>query len=527
MNKTHRGRRSGAAMIIRAGAVLACLFILMTALEAHAKAAKVALLPLKISAPDNAAFMSSVMADLLAAKLGREGSGIEVIRLKDKAVPDAGFTDETAFSAAKALGADWALYCSLAVLGQDYKAEARLVNALDGAVAAFSIKASGHEALATLTDKIASDVSAIAVKVAQKSDDKREVRKDDDFLIKTAEQKALLWKSERMKGAYLAMAQSDVNKDGTKELLLLNDSGLSIAIMKPDKLDIVKEIKTPAGVKNFSLTVIDADKDGRDEVYVSGISGDKPSSSIIEFIDNDYRITTSGIKWAVRAMRSEAGEAVLVGQSYRLSDGFYGTLYRLEKKASSVVQSGEFELQLSRGDLYRVQSFDMTGSGQNELVLLDDRGFVKLYKKGKSGKWEQAWKSRDFYGGTLNLIEQEDSTPGASSKEAFPVEGPFLIADYNKDGKKEVILKRNYPGGLGRASKQPRSFIEAEVISLSWHDGAFEEDWKTKKLEGYIADFVIEEAVDGTKKIIILVIEGTEGFTEDIKSYVLSHRLAI
>ncbi len=510
----------------RAGAALACLFVLlMAASTGHAKAAKVALLPLKISAADNAAFMGSVMADLLVAKLSLGGNGIGVIRLKDKAVPDAGFTDEAILETAKSLGADWGLLLSLTVLGQDYKAEARLVNTLDGAVAAFSIKASGSDALTTLTDSIASSVSAIVAKTSPKSDDKKEAKKDDDFLIRTAQQKALLWKSNRMKGAYIAMAQADVNKDGTKELLLLSNSGLSIAIMKPDGLEMIKEIKTPAGVKNFSLTVIDSDKDGRDEVWVSGISGDKPASCVIEWLDNDYKIIASGIQWAVRAMASSAGEAVLVGQSYRPSDGFFGTLYKLEKKGGSVQRAGEFEVQLNRGDLFRVLFADMTGSGQTELVLLDDRGYLKLYKK--PGKWEQAWKSRDFYGGTLNLIEQDDSTPGASSKEAFPVEGRFLIADYNKDGKKEVILKRNFPGGLGRASKQPRSFIEAEVISLSWHDGAFEEDWKTKKIEGYIADFVIEEAVDGTKKIIMLVVEGTEGFTEEIKTYVLSHRLAI
>ncbi len=511
----------------RAGVVLACLFVLMAASTGHAKTAKVALLPLKINAPDNAAFMGSVMADLLAAKLSLGGSGIEVIRLKDKTVPDAGFTDEATLETAKSFGAGWGLLLSLTVLGQDYKTEARLVNALDGSIAAFSMKASGSDALTTLTDKIASDVLTIVAKTSPKSDDKKETKKDDDFLIRTAQQRTQLWKSERMKGAYLAMAQSDVNKDGTKELLLLSGSGLYIAIMKPDGLEMIKEIKTPAGVKNFSLTVIDADKDGRDEVWVSGISGDKPSTCVIEFIDNDYKITASGIQWAVRAMVSGTGEAVLVGQSYRPSDGFYGTLYRLEKKGGAIQRAGEFEVQLNRGDLFRVQSADMTDSGQNELVLLDDRGYLKLYQKGKSGKWEQAWKGRDFYGGTLNLIEQEDSIPGASSKEAHPVEGRFFIADYNKDGRKEVILKRNYPGGLGRASKQPRSFIEAEVVSLSWHDGAFEEDWKTKKIEGYIADFVIEEAVDGTKKIIMLVVEGTEGFSEEIKSYVLSHRLAI
>ncbi|MBI5236359.1 MAG: VCBS repeat-containing protein [Deltaproteobacteria bacterium] len=509
----------------RAHVVLFCLFILLTAASTgHARTAKVALLPLKINAADNAAFIGSVIADLIAAKLSLAG---EVIRLKDKAVPDAGFTDEAALEAAKTHGADWGLLLSLTVTGQDYKAEARLVNALDGSIAAFSMKASGNDALTTLTDRIASDVSAIVAKTSTKSDDKKEAKKDDDFLIRTAQQKAQLWKSERKKGAYIAMAQADVNKDGTKELLLLSGSGLYIAIMKPDGLETIKEIQTPAGVKNFSLTVIDADKDGKDEIYVSGISGDKPSASVIEFIDNDYKITASGIQWAVRAMQASAGEAVLVGQSYRPSDGFYGTLYRLEKKGSSIAKAGEFEVQLSRGDLFRVQPADMTGSGQTELVLLDDRGFLKLYKKDKSGKWEQAWKGRDFYGGTLNLIEQEDSTLGASSKEAHPVEGRFFIADYNKDGRKEVILKRNYPGGLGRSSKQPRSFIEAEVISLSWHDGAFEEDWKTKKIEGYIADFVIEEAVDGTKKIIMLVVEGTEGFSEEIKSYVLSHRLVI
>ena len=103
MNMTNLKRRAGAA--------LACLFVLlMAASTGHAKAAKVALLPLKISAADNAAFMGSVMADLLVAKLSLGGNGIGVIRLKDKAVPDAGFTDEAILETAKSLGADWGCY---------------------------------------------------------------------------------------------------------------------------------------------------------------------------------------------------------------------------------------------------------------------------------------------------------------------------------------------------------------------------------------------------------------------------------
>ena len=129
MNMTNLKRRAGAA--------LACLFVLlMAASTGHAKAAKVALLPLKISAADNAAFMGSVMADLLVAKLSLGGNGIGVIRLKDKAVPDAGFTDEAILETAKSLGADWGLLLSLP-FSDKTTAEARLVNTLHGAVAAF------------------------------------------------------------------------------------------------------------------------------------------------------------------------------------------------------------------------------------------------------------------------------------------------------------------------------------------------------------------------------------------------------
>ena len=40
-------------------------------------------------------------------------------------------------------------------------------------------------------------------------------------------------------------------------------------------------------------------------------------------------------------------------------------------------------------------------------------------------------------------------------------------ADMDKDGKRELIIKKNTPGGLGRSADVPASFKTGEIISLS------------------------------------------------------------
>lgn len=516
--------------ILRAIKFLAFLSIAIFPAFAHAGVVKVALIPWKVSSAQNAEFLKGVMGDMLSTKVGRDASVVEIIKgepvISALAASAGGVTDAAALQAGKKLGADFILYGSLFVIENSVNIEARLVKASDGSVAPFSSSAQGTEAIIALTDKLSADVLAAVAGTTGKQ---------DGFIIKpdAAKEKPVFWKSAPIEGLFLSMDSADMDGDGAKELLLVSNKRLVIARVNRDvagAIETIKEIKAAPGVAFISVAVADTDNDGIPEAYVSGFDGEKPMGIAVEFRGKEYTETSKGIKWFMRAVGAKStndraqdgsGGRIIIGQRFRDTDGFYGPLTILKKQGDSVVEAGPYGVDLPpRSDIFRFGVLDLTGSGTPELVSLDQRGYIRVYRKDGAGKWKEGFKSKDYYGGTLNRLEFRDDRPGASSKEPVQIEGRWVSGDLDNNGKADIILKRGNAGGLGRLSKLPGSFVDGVIMSLSWDKttGAPAENWKTRQIAGYIADFFIDIE---TKELIVLTSEDTEGLTSGVKSYIL------
>ncbi len=342
---------------------------------------------------------------------------------------------------------------------------------------------------------------------------------DEGFIIKSEEGKEApgLHKSQMLDGLFTGMTSADLKKDGSKELFLLSKKKVVIARLNQGTLEVIKEIKAVDGADNIAITSLG------DAVYISSVFNNKPYSSVLEFRDNNYRVTVTGVEWLMRAVQGPDGKTVLIGQKFRKPEGFYGELRVLEKEGSKVVDKGPFMALPRYVDIYR---FDILKSNSGkEIVTLNDRDYLRVYKKEAENKWENTYGSDDFYGGTLNYINYMEDRPGVETA-PVPVEGGLSRVG-RKDGKTELIIKKNVPGGLGRFAEKPMSFTKGEVVSLVWDGLTFIENWKTKEVKGYIADFFIEDS-GGERTITMLVVEGINAVTGGTpKSYVLSYKFSI
>ncbi|MBI5492476.1 MAG: hypothetical protein HY893_06055 [Deltaproteobacteria bacterium] len=523
------------------------------------KTVRIAVMQWKVNSPGDMEFIKSAMADMLASRLGANQS-VEVIgpeSVKAALGDKVDLTEHGAIEAGKKLKADYVLYGSLTVLGSSVSLDAKLLNVKDGAVSPLYSKGAGMDSVISMTDKLATDTLAVAVAAPVAAAPiagavtaetlKPEIKSEpkpvpiikaepqegpkDSFIIKPKEgPKPVSWRSKPFDGVYTAILSADLNKDGVKELFILSPTNLVIAKQKDDGIEVVKEIKETGGAKNVAISAIDSDRDGSMELYVSKVLNNRPYTSIIEFKDNDYKTTVTGIEWLVRTVDA-SNEAVLVGQKFRKGDGFYGPLTILKKEGAKVAEKGRYEIELpKKTDIYRFEVFSFSGESP-ELVVLDERGYIKLYKKDGKGKWEQSFKSRDYYGGTLNPIILADDRPGTTETESVPLESRFYRADFNKDGKLELIIKRNVPGGLGRYSERPGSYKDGQILSLSWDEGGedmLRENWKTRPTEGFIEDFFINDGgAEGAREMTLLVVEGTGSLTGRPKSYILSYRVSL
>lgn len=525
---------------ISALAALALIFFALAPSAGLCAGPRVAVLPWKVNATGDMGFVKNAMSDMLVSRLG--AGQVELVRPDQagKAVSAAKgeINDPEAFEAGKALKADFVLYGSLTILGSAVSLDARLVNIKTGEAAPFASRGDKLEAVIGLADRLASEVilylnprpegASMPAPSPSAPPAPAATAPEAGMIIKAdrSKEQPVQWKSADMEGAFIAMAAADLDRDGVRELVLISDHSLVVARYGASGLEVIKEIKDRKA-RNIAITSIDSDNDGAPEVYVSRVSGDRPRSLLLEHKNGDYAVSASDLGWMLRAVSVGGGAQVLAGQRYRGIDGFHGDLKRLRKQGAGLVEEGPLGVDLPRGvHVFGFEAFNFTGAEGRELAALDDRQYLTLYRMTEKG-WDKGFKSSEYYGGTLNHLRPGDAGPGG--KPIF-IEGRLFQADLDRDGKAELILKRNTPGGLGRSADVPASFKSGEIISLSWDElGASTfENWRTRQVEGYISDFFIDDLDgDGNPEITMLVVTGTERMFGTVKSYILSYRISL
>ena len=127
-----------------------------------------------------------------------------------------------------------------------------------------------------------------------------------------------------------------------------------------------------------------------------------------------------------------------------------------------------------------------------------------------------------MYGVSLKRLELGASSTNQEASDYIDIKARIVYTEIYGDGLGEIIISRNDPGALGRYFKVVRSYDKGEIIDLIWGGNSLEENWKTKKIDGYIADYMVNDIDnDGQKELVIVVVmDGGRG-----KSYIMAYKL--
>jgi len=81
---------------------------------------------------------------------------------------------------------------------------------------------------------------------------------------------------------------------------------------------------------------------------------------------------------------------------------------------------------------------DLNGDGINEIYSIDPDHRFLVYENGA-----RIWASKDWIGGTSEVVLSEVGSPSESYKIAIPVEVQPLLVDVDRDGIREILFVRN------------------------------------------------------------------------------------
>lgn len=512
---------------------------------------KIAVLPWKMNSTEKIDYVRDALYDMLSSRMAVEKT---LVILQESDVREVfskyekeKITDEILKKAGMELGADYVLYGSLTYISETLSLDAKVLSIKrEEQPIRSTSQGKGMESLIPIVSQLTLDLNSqilgkegIEVTVAgfgaaptyiggfTKKDEKK-TEPSDEFIITTRDKtkEKPLWKSHTFSGNLKKIEIGDVDGDGRNEVVLIDDHNLYIYRVRGQAMELVREFKGKTYEDNYSVDVADLNGNNIPEIYVSRVGNIGVDSYVIEYKSGEFIKIAQNLPWFFKV--SADTKPVLLGQRVSVDGIFFRDVKHLSWEGEKVVEKSNIDIP-SGLNIYNFVRLPLE-TNEESVLTYTERDYLKLYRRDKDGKWQESWTSADYFGGTLNRMELGKSGAASSATGAtidfIDIKSRIIYGDLDGDGKIEIVVNKNEGGTVSRYFKRVDSYKNGGVINLSWEKGGFEENWRTKKLDGYISDFIIMDFDnDGQKELVIIIVEGTNSKTP--KSYLTAYKLNI
>ena len=431
--------------------------------------------------------------------------------------------DEAAAEQARvASGADYVVWGSVAIIGQDCTLDVRVGNKT-GKTWNHTTEAKANQlmtAIRALSDTINREVfhrepevaaapagatsGKGAGKVNQMNPDlmvnettSKEVYLNPQFRYASSstEDDARL-RSQVLPFTSVGMEICDADGDGKNEIFILTDNRLYAYHFNSGKLTPLGEFTFPSTLDALTIRSLPT-SGGRAQLIVSLIGKDgQPQSSILTFGGNKFTQEMKSIRHFLNVVKVPPDYLpTLVGQQAQPPKLFRSGVYEMVKAGGQLTQSRRIVLPPDANIwsfTFLPGGFDETGS--DKIIVLSPEETLRTYNV----KGSRLAQSEETFSGSSKGIEVSTSMSGLGEddvtiKDMFYIPLRMLSVDFERDGKYELLVNRP----ISTASKifnRYRFFPQSEIHSLFWDGLGLNLQWKTRRIKGSVADFAVADA---------------------------------
>ncbi|MBE9547567.1 MAG: VCBS repeat-containing protein [Proteobacteria bacterium] len=345
------------------------------------------------------------------------------------------------------------------------------------------------------------------------------------------------WMTKRYPVEFKGMDIGDVNNDGLNEVVVIDNHNVMIYQKREKTFKLLQKIEGKHYDNYLAVDVADINNNGTPEIIVTSIRRKTLDSFVLEFKDGKFKKVASNLRWFMRVIDS-TGSPLLLGQKLGIENPFGPPIYNIVWRSGKYVEGRR--MKIPEGLSVYGLTIDSLGISKKErIIALDEFDHLCIFEKTDKplskvkvfgGSDEFLWKSDDVFGGSNNCIELPGTRGGdedaADEEDVTFINVRILTYDINNDGKKEIIMVKNL-SSVGRIFKNLKVFTASEIYNLEWDGLGLLENWRTRKINGYVADYQFKDVDNDGQNEVVLALNLTIGGMKTRKSVIVAYDLNI
>jgi TolB-like protein len=499
--------------------------LLLCAAPALAQGAKTfAVLPFGVHGPQEYQYLSQGIQSMLTSRLTwpENFTPLDAAAVK-KAVTALPTDAASADKIRQALGADYLVWGSLTVMGQECSLD---VNTVDpqGANLPRPVQTQLSQVIPSLETVAASinaqvfgrpeTATAQAQPVARPMNEALIVNEtqagtayaNPSLKYEDADTSMGRWRSQTLPFASRGMVVCDGDGDGQNEIFVMTDSSLIAYRVMNGEMRQIAEMTLPRSRNYVRLNSMDINRNGRHELVIAAAIDQEPRSLIVGFEDGKFSIEAEHIPFFLGVLNMPPTfSPTLVGQ------GVGRTKYLASKIQQVVKSSGKYELgptvNLPMGGTVFNTTF-MPHEDGYQIVMIDDFDRLRVY----SSTGALLTVTDESYAGSNLGIEYNTAPLGLAppatnvvppDKVFIPLRG--IPSNLDKDNRFELIISRNISVAAQFFSNY-RDYPQGEIHSLYWDGVGMSLQWKTARIKGTVTDYALADLDnDGSLDLVVII----------------------
>ena len=339
-----------------------------------------------------------------------------------------------------------------------------------------------------------------------------------DFITGTGPlDKKSFWMSDRRPTEFRGMDIGDVNGDGLNETVLIDAKTIYIYQKKGDAFTLLQTIKGSPSDNYIALDVADINQSGIKQIFVTNLRTNTVDSFVLEYRNNKYVKIATGIRWFLRVINTSAGTPMLLGQVNGIEKPFDSEIYEIVWSGGRYRQGKKQKI--PRGlSVYGLTIDTLSEGGKDRVIALNQDDYLCIYEPTEKPLWQLQtfggnasllWKSNENFGGSNIYVENTNQSNIEDYEKKTFINLRILTYDTDKDGKREVVIVKNI-SSAARLFQNVKLFNAAEVYNLSWDGLGLLENWRTRKINGYVADYQFKDIDnDGENEVVLALVLST------------------